>query len=377
MFPKDIVLLLEKYQTDNIQELKSINENITEIVAQLKLIRKSLSIKMSELTDSDLIDNDKEEELLQNLQTLRKYINSISCVNINENLCTNEQVKEETPSITEELKDDIAVFSKKVYPFFVSDDLCPFCNVKFINHYVYYQRIVNNKLHDESKLWHRCPNCNKLFVLDYEIEDFDFENTNIILNKEKFENTFRIDIYSIIVLSNTLKCSSNHQTKDVIAILPILNEDGQISYIRMNASYCTKCNRFTILKEDFDTIKGIVICQIIDETTDTYNNDKSDIEIGQKQSVLFQYGYNVQAKKNLSDKQRHIILASLIESQIMTRREVIDHLITLIERGSKIPSWKEATQKWKIDRDFVKDYQSDSLPEVIFNSIVLQYSKSK
>lgn len=185
-----------------------------------------------------------------------------------------------------------------------------------------------------------------------------------------------IDIYTIIVLSNTLKCSSSHNIIDIVAKLPVLNEHGEISYINKNASYCSTCNRFTILKEDFNTIKDVIMCKVIDETISYYeNNCSSDMEIMQKNSILSQYGYNVQARKDLSEQQRHIILSSIIEAQILTRREVIDHITTLIDRGSKIPNWKSATQKWKDDRQFVSEYHSDSLPEVIFNSIILKYKK--
>ena len=51
----------------------------------------------------------------------------------------------------------------------------------------------------------------------------------------------------------------------------------------------------------------------------------------------------------------------------------INHINTLIDRGSKIPSWSNATQKWKEDKKFVSEYKSDSLPEVIFTNIILKY----
>lgn len=44
-----------------------------------------------------------------------------------------------------------------------------------------------------------------------------------------------------------------------------------------------------------------------------------------------------------------------------------------IEKGSKIPNWKDATNKWKEDKVFVAEYQKDCLPEVIFNNIILKY----
>lgn len=51
------------------------------------------------------------------------------------------------------------------------------------------------------------------------------------------------------------------------------------------------------------------------------------------------------------------------------------HLDTLIERGSKIPKWKEATQKWKQDREYVKHYSPQKLPEILVNRVIAKYSQ--
>lgn len=42
----------------------------------------------------------------------------------------------------------------------------------------------------------------------------------------------------------------------------------------------------------------------------------------------------------------------------------------MIERGSKIPKWKDATQKWKQDREYVKKYNPENLPEVLVNRVI-------
>lgn len=361
MFPKEINQILNRYQKDNESSIQNINNNINTIVTEFKTINMNVANQLKKLAIDDNTDNNAEE-LLKDTITLRDYIKSI-------NLLELESEQTDDTIITDNL-----VFEKRVYPYLISDDLCPFCNVKLQSHTIYYQRIINNQLVDEIVEWHKCPVCKRLFVLDYDAEGFDFDNTNISLNKDKYDDIPLLDIYSVIVLSNTLNCSSSHKTKDLIANIPALNPSGQISYLRINASYCFDCGRFTILKDDFNTIKDIIICKVVDETSEGQNNNY-DVEFGQKQSVLYNYGYNVQAKKNLTKQQRQIILSSVIEANIMNRRDVTNHINTLIERGSKISSWRDATQKWKEDRRFVSEYQSDSLPEVIFNNIILKYRK--
>lgn len=182
-----------------------------------------------------------------------------------------------------------------------------------------------------------------------------------------------LSLYDVIVLNNTLACDLNHKIYDITVALPVLNENGDINNITVLASYCEDCNRYTITKDVFNNINGVLMCQVIDKTSTYTDVIESDIEIDQHESLLYRYGYNVKTSKNLSTKQRHIIIASLVESDIMTRNQISDHLTMLINRGEKIESWKDATDKWKQDRYYIQSYKTYNLPSVITNRILLQY----
>lgn len=182
-----------------------------------------------------------------------------------------------------------------------------------------------------------------------------------------------LSLYDVIVLNNTLACDLNHKIYDITVALPVLNENGDINNITVLASYCEDCNRYTITKDVFNNINGVLMCQVIDKTSTYTDVIESDIEIDQHESLLYRYGYNIKTSKNLSTKQRHIIIASLVESGIMTRNQISDHLTMLINRGEKIESWKDATDKWKQDRYYIQSYKTYNLPSVITNRILLQY----
>lgn len=181
-----------------------------------------------------------------------------------------------------------------------------------------------------------------------------------------------LSLYDVIVLSNTLNCNLNHDVYDITVTLPVLDENGDINNITVLASYCKDCDRYIITKDIFNNIDGVLMCEVIDKTY-TINNSDDDTEIDQHESLLYRYGYNVKTSVNLSTKQRHIILASLVESGIMTRNQISDHLTMLINRGEKIDSWKDATDKWKQDRYYVQDYKTYNLPSVIADRILLKY----
>ena len=372
MFPDELIQILQKYKEEMwLSHIENLNKNFKQTISLLKGLRNYLADKQYDINTSDSLDDNSESDVLSSeISLLKQQI--LYFIKLQEATQVNCDF---TTELSEELT--APTFDKKVYPYLVSDDICPFCNYKMSRHLVHYQRIVDSQLNDENVMWNRCPACKRLFVLDYDAVEFDFNDTNVVLNDEKYDAIPPMDIYSVIVLSNTLNCSANHKTKDLLAKIPVLNENGEISYLKINASYCFDCKRFTILKNDFIAIKDIVMCKVIDETSDYPNNSENEFDIEQRRSILFQYGYNVQTKKNLSEKQRHIILSSIIEAQIMNRRDVINHINTLIDRGSKIPSWCNATQKWKEDKKFVSEYKSDSLPEVIFSNIILKYKSQK
>lgn len=185
-----------------------------------------------------------------------------------------------------------------------------------------------------------------------------------------------MDINSVIVLGNTLKCSFNHNINDITAQIPVLNENGELYYVETRASYCSVCNRFTILKDDFDKISDIVTCKVIDETSSCKPGDQAQTnETENDGSILKYYGYNVQTQKNISEQQRHIILSSVIEADIMTREQVVDLLNINIKRKSTRPDCQLAIQKWKEDINFVNTYKTEELPKVVFDKIILKYTK--
>lgn len=172
-----------------------------------------------------------------------------------------------------------------------------------------------------------CSACHRYFVTKDIIDTIRIDKTNIKLLEDYYHHIPSLDINSVIILSNTLKCSFNHHTDDITAKIPVLDKNGEIYYIETRASYCPVCNRFTILKDEFDKIADIVTCKVIDETSSCKPSDQTQTNEAENDgSILKYYGYNVQTQKNISEQQRHIILSSVIEAGIMSRGQVVDLL---------------------------------------------------
>lgn len=364
MLPKEIVDIILKYQS--FYEVEEIDKGIQKIIKQLKHINNNISEQLYMLMDGIEVDS-SEQQLLDSSRTIRNYISTIKLVSQIEN--NNAKLIESNANKSEEKLYD------KVYVNLTNDNLCPKCNV----HLESYQ--INYKIKNIPKdvWWYICPCCERLYCLENEVEDFDFSNTNIILNYcLNYSGPNYLVFTDIIVLSTIRICSyKNHDLKDVTANIPIFKENGTIDFIQKNISYCPQCNKYIMLKSDFKQIENIIACQVIDETTIRENKKSDEIEIKQHESVLYQYGYNVKTKENISNKQRHLILSSVIESGILTRQQIRAHLDILIERGSKIPKWKDATQKWKQDREYVDNYNPVNLPDVLVNRVIAKYSQMR
>lgn len=367
MLFENIIELLKKYQNEcwYTQTVNEINKNIQGISNTLKDVKTYLSNELYEINSSDLIEENREHEILNDIHSIKEQIEDIKKYNLS------------VPFFKTYNTDLEIIFDRKVHVYLVPDEICPICNYKISSHLIKYNRIVENKLKNEDVMWHICEVCGKLFVLDYEAEEFDFNNTNIVLEKEYYDVIPPIDINSVVVLGNTLTCSFNHQTNDIIAKIPVLDRSGEVNYVGIKASYCFECNRFTILKDEFDKICDVVTCKVIDETSnyksgESIQNDETEND----GSILKYYGYNVQTQKNISEQQRHIILSSVIEAGIMSRRQVIDLLDINIKRKSTRPDCALAIQKWQEDINFVNTYKTEELPKVVFDKIVLKYKQA-
>ncbi len=377
MFPKEIVEIIQKYQNPNSIEI--IDNCIESIITELSQINNNITEQLYFLMDKRKIDV-AEEKLLKDSQTLRNFIIKMSVIN-EENLLqestpnkdkihNNEQLDEPQNNIIE------ASLSNNVIVNVVKNMLCPNCNVNIKSHMIHY--MCNGV--ESGIWWYKCPKCNKLYCIESEIKDFDFSKTNIILNwlLDDFDNFKEIHTTDTIVLSTLRYCNyKEHKVKDVIANIPIYNETGEIDFITMNISYCCECNKYIMLKYDYKLISGIIACKVIDYTTINDDTTKDNIEESQHESILYKYGYNVKSKNAIPDKQRHIILASVVESNILTREQICSHLDMLIERGSKIEKWKNATQKWKQDREYVKKYNVSHLPQILLNRVILKYQTNQ
>lgn len=174
-----------------------------------------------------------------------------------------------------------------------------------------------------------------------------------------------------VVLSNKNRCLANgHEIEDVLAKIYILGRDGSASFYEIPAGYCHQCNQYFIETFQYERLRaaGIPLCRVIKniqpkaDGSDYYKNLNEE-------SILRQFGYNVNQQENLSEEQRQTILACLMESGICNRHKITGHLSWLIRNNEGKLYMDNAVSKWTDDRSFAENYSFGSCRIVEIRSL--------
>ena len=136
-----------------------------------------------------------------------------------------------------------------------------------------------------------------------------------------------------------------------------------------------------MLKSEYDRLKGIPACVIINETYNRTHYTENDFFYGDRGgSKLYQYGYNVNCADKLTVEQRHAILTMQLLANNITKGEIYSILDTNISSGMKRKDskkdWSKAVEKWKADKEFVSglDLEKEAQKYSI-DRLILKYRK--
>lgn len=168
-----------------------------------------------------------------------------------------------------------------------------------------------------------------------------------------------LDFRNFLIRDNQhLDCTINeHDYEEVCAVLYI-NVNGIVKKEKASATYCRTCNVYYITEGEYNRLKeyGHIMCQVMGK--EQYSKYVRGIKTGtlKEESQLHAAGYNVGKKDNLSDKCRQTILQYVVESGLMTKKDVINHIGYLIWLHESKKDDEEAVKKWRRDRNFLTGY---------------------
>lgn len=211
----------------------------------------------------------------------------------------------------------------------------------------------------------------------YPKKDITKVNTNIIkqninnINNKVSKSTNKI---SFLVRSQLKSCvSKNHNLDSIVVEIQVIDTNGSIKKVETNGFYCNDCKLYYILESEYEKIrrKGTPLCQIFEEIKYLNNiSNKFDLNY---ESILYSFGYNVNAQNNLSDKQRFKILTFIIDNGILSKSEVISYLNYFINMRIGRKEYQNAISKWKTDINVLNKYKSIKINKQVEAIKVVKY----
>lgn len=376
MIPENIVEILLDNQDLITDEIDIINKSIIRISDALKSASDIILQKLTNEAKNGDIDEESEKKHLDQSQLIRKYAKNLHEIELFSKL-TDEELQIIEENFESEIPKNIPE-SQTLYV--VANQHCPICktDLKF-KKIKYHQK--DNDAKEQYVNAYFCPNCQRNFILDITSEDF--LDTNIVLDTKYYN---RLGMDDLIVVDSFSSCSNkNHKLEDVEAVIVTILPNGKLFNETLNASYCNDCKHYFTTKFEFNKLKGVPICKVIDKTvlkqdikdTEDANSTSSD----KGGSKLTQHGYNVKYNNNLTKEQRQCILGMLMyfgmpKSEIISFLDVYIHSGELRRNSSK--NWDNAVSKWKEDKIFVENFEDEQLVEKInIRRIVLKYARNK
>lgn len=199
-------------------------------------------------------------------------------------------------------------------------------------------------------------------------------NTKAEIKNSAEIQTRHIEVTDFIVRTVLSKCvHEEHELLNVNALVKIMSKHIIKEY-SFPAMFCNTCKKYYIYENTYQRMKhiGHICCKVIE-----YNalKEAGSGSFGewQKKSMLSLYGYNVNCNSNLSEQKRHEILDFIIENNIMSPYEVINHLEMFANLRNNQPNMKKAIEKWHDDIAYVQDKNVKGLYNVRVNRIVKKY----
>lgn len=191
----------------------------------------------------------------------------------------------------------------------------------------------------------------------------------------KTEMDLDIGAKDFVVRSNTFRClHKHHSIENINAVVTIIDAKSGIHFqYRTPAGYCRQCHTYFISDSTFENIKskGVALCRICDEKT--YRKQGKTINANgmhlASESILMQYGYNVNQQRNLSERTRRSILESLVDYRILSKADIESYLNFFIRGRQRDPKFHTAVSKWKADRDYILHYKQGAARDVTVRSI--------
>ena len=157
----------------------------------------------------------------------------------------------------------------------------------------------------------------------------------------------------------------NHDIISATAVLKGRNNP----HIELDVDYCMQCHKFYINIIEYDLCREryrYLLGRILFDKTSSERDNRNGFS---PESPLSLRWYNVNAQNDLTEEERHLIIADILDYGYMTKVEIKDYLNRFITFNGSKEGNENARQKWKSDLTFIKEYRKKEQPKVTIKGI--------
>lgn len=173
--------------------------------------------------------------------------------------------------------------------------------------------------------------------------------------------------YVLYICKGTITCRKNdHHIVSVTGILVSLS--GR--QIRINVNYCIDCNLFFINYSEYKYYRDIYGALLGNFSVRKYHGySESGYNGLAEESILRICGYTVNQADGLTSHQRQLILANMMDRNIISKYRIIEYLQFFINNSRYRYNMRLANKKWSDDLQWVREYRVDKQRHFVIDSI--------
>ena len=163
----------------------------------------------------------------------------------------------------------------------------------------------------------------------------------------------------LYICGGTIKCEKySHDIEEVTGIIDTVRGNP----VSMTVCHCKSCKLYYVRDTVFESYRekyGALLGKFVRQADGMKMGLITAYGELALESLLHMNGYNVNQTDNLSPGERRKILTYVIESHIMSRYDIRNHLSYLVKMNQYNPSKSIAVSRWKSDIQWVNDYHID------------------
>lgn len=213
-----------------------------------------------------------------------------------------------------------------------------------------------------------CADCDMFSMDEKKFNSYFGSNYNGTVLRDlntKSHTNLNASIEFLIKISNFRCKTRSHDVEDIVAVVSVFNKIRQeIEEVEIPAFYCKNCKLYFIYDSEYKELlkHGIPTCPVHEEIK--YFNKTNQFEKYESESLLRQFGYNVNSQDNLSTNERRRVIETVINNGIMNKSDVLSLLNFLASSRKNQYNMQNAVSKWESDIKYTRELNIECVRRV-------------